>query len=68
MKRWVRTKGEKIWWLVDDEENTFGDAIFSFDKKKEYSIFGRERFPWDLTPEQQEIFKKENPTMYELSL
>jgi hypothetical protein len=68
MKRWVRTKGEKIWWLVDDEENTFGNAIFSFDKKKEYRIFGRERFPWDLTPEQQEIFKKENPTMYRLSL
>ena len=62
-KRWYREKGKIIWWLDD---GMMGSAKFSFDRKKEYSIFGGE-FPWDLTEEQLAILKEDNAVMYWLS-
>ena len=46
-----------IWW-VDDPE-TKGVWLFSFDKKTIYNLF--EDYPHKLTPEQKEIFDRENP-------
>lgn len=46
-----------IWW-VDDPE-TKGVWLFSFDKKMIYNLF--EDYPHKLTPEQKEIFDRENP-------
>lgn len=46
-----------IWW-VDDPE-TKGDWLFSFDKKTVFNLF--EDYPHKLTPEQKEIFDRENP-------
>lgn len=46
-----------IWW-VDDPE-TKGVWLFSFDKKTVFNLF--EDYPYKLTPEQKEIFDRENP-------
>lgn len=46
-----------IWW-VDDPE-TKGVWLFSFDKKTIFNLF--EDYPHKLTPEQKEIFDRENP-------
>lgn len=46
-----------IWW-VDDPE-TKGVWLFSFDKKTVFNLF--EDYPHKLTPEQKEIFDRENP-------
>ncbi len=46
-----------IWW-VEDMDNK-GQFIFSFNKKKNYNLFAD--YPHNLTPEQKEIFDKENP-------
>lgn len=48
---------DKIWWL--DIYDHFGLFIFSFDKKKIYNLFAD--CPHNLTPEQVELFDKENP-------
>lgn len=46
-----------VWW-VDDPE-TKGVWLFSFDKKTVFNLF--EDYPHKLTPEQKEIFDRENP-------
>ena len=33
--------------------------VFSFEKKAKFNLFAD--YPWKLTPEQKEIFDKENP-------
>ncbi len=48
---------DTIWW-VDDPE-TIGEWWFTFDKERLYNMF--RDYPWELTPEQKEIFDKENP-------
>ena len=48
---------DKIWWL--DVPDRVGEWLFSFDKKKVFNMF--EDYPEKLTPEQKEIFDKENP-------
>ncbi len=48
---------DKIWWV--DTYNIRDGGRFSFDKKTVYSLFGD--YPHKLTPEQKEIFDKENP-------
>ena len=55
---WFKSNpSDKIWWL--DIEDNVGDYIFSFDKKKKFNMFLD--YPQKLTPEQKEIFDKENP-------
>nr|DAS68403.1 MAG TPA: hypothetical protein [Caudoviricetes sp.] len=51
---------DKIWWK---ETETVGEWIFSFDKKTEYNMFAD--YPHNLTPEQKEVFDKENPEWVE---
>ncbi len=46
-----------IWWV--DLVGCVGIRLFSFDKKKIYCLF--EDYPHNLTPEEKEIFDKENP-------
>ena len=48
---------DKIWWV--DTSDHVGLFLFSFDKKKVFNLF--QDYPHELTPEQKEIFDKENP-------
>lgn len=57
-QRWYKncTK-DKIWWK--DTPDTVGEWLFSFDKKTVFNMFAD--YPYKLTPEQKEIFDRENP-------
>ncbi len=46
-----------IWWK--ETPGIIGEWIFSFDRKTVFNMF--EDYPWKLTPEQKEIFDRENP-------
>ena len=48
---------DKIWWT--GRIGYRGEILFSFDKKKIYNIFLD--YPQNLTPEEKEIFDRENP-------
>lgn len=48
---------DNVWW-VDDPETT-GIMEISFDRKKIYNLF--RDYPWNMTPEEVELFNKENP-------
>lgn len=48
---------DKVWWT--GRVGIYGEHLFSFDKKKIYNLF--EDYPQNLTPEEKEIFDKENP-------
>lgn len=48
---------DKIWWV--NNTDTIGEFLFSFDKKKIFNLF--EDYPDKLTPEQKELFDRENP-------
>lgn len=48
---------DKIWWV--DNMEAIGEFLFSFDKKKVFNLF--EDYPDKLTPEQKELFDRENP-------
>ena len=50
-------KDNKIWWV--ESENEIGTWAFSFDKKKIFYMF--QDYPYKLSPEQKEIFDRENP-------
>lgn len=50
-------KTDTIWWV--DNSDTIGEWLFSFDKKTVFNMFAD--YPHNLTPEQKEIFDKENP-------
>ena len=52
-----KNKNDKIWWI--DDLDSFGKHMFSFDKVKIFNLF--EDYPHNLTPEEKEIFDKENP-------
>lgn len=52
-----KNKTDKIWWTK--EIHTIGEFLFSFDKKKIYNLYAD--YPENLTPEEKEIFDKENP-------
>jgi len=58
-------KTDKIWWrepfvCIDGKwERVVGEFAFSFDKKKLHYLFSD--YPWKLTPEEKEVFDKENP-------
>lgn len=50
-------RGDKIWWV--NSSDTVGEWLFTFDKKTIYNMFSD--YPAKLTPEQKELFDKENP-------
>lgn len=58
LNNWYKkNKSDRIWWK--DTPDTVGVWLFSFDKKKVFNMFND--YPHNLTPEQKEIFDKENP-------
>lgn len=48
---------DQIWWV--DNLETFGEHLFSFDKKHIYNLFAD--YPYNMTDAEVEIFDKENP-------
>ncbi len=55
---WIKkNETDHVWWLEDADQ--VGEIVFSFDKKTKFNLF--KDYPWKLTPEQKEIFDKENP-------
>lgn len=50
-------RGDKIWWV--DNSESVGEWLFTFDKKTIFNMFSD--YPAKLTPEQKELFDKENP-------
>lgn len=48
---------DTIWWV--ENPDTFGEFLFSFDKKKIFNLFAD--YPQNLTKEQKQVFDKENP-------
>lgn len=58
LNNWYKNEStDKIWWK--DTPDEVGSWIFSFDKETEYNMFSD--YPYKLTPEEKEIFDKENP-------
>ena len=51
-----QNKNDKIWWI--DDLDSVGKYMFSFDKIKIFNLFAD--YPYNLTPEEKEIFDKEN--------
>lgn len=49
---------DRIWW-VNNLGETVGEFLFTFDKKKIYNLF--RDYPDKMTPEEVEIFDRENP-------
>lgn len=47
---------DKIWWTKTDR---IGEFLFTFDKQTIFNLFVD--YPHNLTPEQKEVFDKENP-------
>ena len=45
---------DQVWWVYDDTKT----IVFTFDKK---TLFSLPSDYWKMTPEQKEIFDKENP-------
>ena len=56
-KFYKENETDQIWWV--DTSDRVGEFLFSFDKKKVFNLFAD--YPHNLTPEQKEIFDKENP-------
>ena len=56
-KFYKENETDQIWWV--DTSDKDGEFLFSFDKKKVFNLFAD--YPHKLTPEQKEIFDKENP-------
>lgn len=52
-----KAKNSRIWWV--EVPGDIGTNLFSFDKKKIYSLF--EDYPDKLTLEEREIFKEDEP-------
>lgn len=50
---------DKIWW-VEMPDGRQGEHLFSFDRETVYNLFTDYQFG-KLTPEEKEIFDKENP-------
>lgn len=59
VKRFYKRKdSDKIFW-IERKETFYGEHFFTFDKKTFFNVFSD--YPHKLTPEQKEIFDKENP-------
>lgn len=57
-KFYKENPNDQIWWLNNAEETT-GEFVFSFDKKKLYNMF--RDYPHNMTPQEVQIFDRENP-------
>lgn len=57
--KWMKNNTEDIIWWLDNGADTKGEWVFSFDKKRRFNMFAD--YPWKLTPEQKEVFDRENP-------
>lgn len=57
--RWMKNNTENIIWWLGNGAGIKGEWVFSFDKKRRFNMFAD--YPWKLTPEQKEIFDRENP-------
>lgn len=57
-----KNKNDTIWWV--DHTDQVGAMEFSFDKEKVFNFF--QDFPQELTEEQAEVFRKENPRLARL--
>ena len=55
------SESEKIWQVTREDSQEYGPYLFSFDFEHIFNFWTD--YPDKLTPEQIEIFKKENPTM-----
>lgn len=55
-KFYKENEADQVWWI--DTSDRDGEFLFSFDKKKVFNLFAD--YPHNLTPEQKEIFDKEN--------
>ena len=56
-KFYKENEADQVWWV--DTSDRDGEFLFSFDEKKVFNLFAD--YPHNLTPEQKEIFDKENP-------
>ena len=56
-KLFKNNPSDQIWWVDTSESD--GLFIFTFDKKTFFNMFAD--YPHNLTPEQKDIFDKENP-------
>lgn len=56
-KFYKNRRKDSVWWV--DTSEVDGLTLFSFDKKRIFNLF--QDYPHELTPEQREIFDKENP-------
>lgn len=56
-------EGDVVWW-AEYPEMKDGEFLFSFDRKRVYNFFAD--YPQELTPEQKEVFDKENPELARL--
>lgn len=56
--KWFKNEETDLIWWVDTSDQD-GVWLFSFDKKTIFNMFSD--YPFKLTPEQKEIFDKENP-------
>lgn len=56
-----RKKQDKIYWIPSTQ---LGEIKFTFDKIKIYEFY--KDYPQELSDEEIEIFKRENPTLAEL--
>ncbi len=56
-KFYKNNKSDRIFWVNNTDQ--IGVWLFSFDKKTIFNMFAD--YPHNLTPEQKQIFDKENP-------
>ena len=56
-KFYKEKSNDTIFWV--DNNDCIGEFLFSFDKKKVFNLFAD--YPWKLTPNERDIFDKENP-------
>lgn len=55
--------GDVIWWVEAPIERD-GEFLFSFDKQQVFNFFAD--YPQELTEEQRQVFRRENPELVKL--